>query len=266
MNRQGTFRGIAESERLRVAGIDRDRLRLRLQNVTVRGLCLGHDIRAGGQLFQHDLTVAVCLIDAVGAGQALVVRGQFAVGGGDLELRAGQRLAGGAVDLLHDQAALGRVAKLQSDRFVGFNLHRLRRIVENITGNGARFLYHHGLSRLQIVDEDAARVVGGVLSVAVPNHSAVAVGDKELHAGERRAGQRVLLGDEQTAHLLIAIGDGDKILILTGQIHRARVRGVHHISGRRGDFVDDVRPFVEAVDLNLALIVGGVLAQRRTVH
>ena len=178
-NGQGAFGRIPKNERLCISRIDYDSLRDIVENVAIRGFGFGHDIGAGIELFQDDLPVAVYRIDSIGAGQALVVRRQLAVRHGNLELCAGQRFAGGAVELLDDQRPFRRVPKFQRDRFVGLDLRRLCGIVEDVARSRARFFRHNGLARFQIRNQDAARVVRRVISVAGACHSAVAVGDEK---------------------------------------------------------------------------------------
>ena len=96
---------VIKTEGLRVPCIDYHRLGSGVLLIKVGSLVLGHDQRSGLDLREHDLSVLVRGIKAVGTGQALVVRQQLAVGIHDFELCAGKRLLGDLVVFFDDQPA-----------------------------------------------------------------------------------------------------------------------------------------------------------------
>ena len=97
---------IGEGEDLGVRLADDNGLRRGVQQVAVNCLHLGHDISIGVELAEVNLAASVGGVEAVGAGQALIVRDQLAISGGDLELDAGEGLSSHAVDFADQEAPL----------------------------------------------------------------------------------------------------------------------------------------------------------------
>ena len=100
---------IIEAEGLGITRIDHDRLRHGVCLVIVRGPDLSYDQRSGLYLGEDDLAINIGGIEAVAAGQALVVRQQLTIGIDDLELCASQGQFCHAVIFFHNQTALGGV-------------------------------------------------------------------------------------------------------------------------------------------------------------
>ena len=100
---------VIEPEGLGVPGIDNDSLGRGVLAVKIGRFFLCHHECSRLYLGEYDLAVHIGGVEAVGAGHALIVRHQLAVGVGDTELRSRQRLLGHAVIFLHNQGALGGV-------------------------------------------------------------------------------------------------------------------------------------------------------------
>ena len=200
LDQQPAHRGILKHKGLRIVGVYPDGLRLAVQDVTVRGLFLGHDIGAGGEVEKPDLTVSPGGIEAVRRDIAPVVVGVLAACGGDAEDRTGEGRAGDAVPFLNDQPAVGGIAVFEHDGFSRLDLNGLRGIVQHISVLRAGFLDDQRHAGVEIVNEDRSGAVGGVIAAAVPDDCAAAVRHIKLHVGQRRMSSRVDLLNQQPAH------------------------------------------------------------------
>ena len=215
---QGAEGIIVKSERLSVPSIDHHGLRGGVRLVVVRGLDLGHHIGAGEQLGKDDLPTRIGGVESVGAGEALVVRGQLPVGAHDLELRAGERLLGDAVVLLNNQAAFGGVGDddrlgvpIGADDYVGAGG------VHDVPCRRLGLGQHIGTGG-EVGNANFAVAVGGEQPILgqrrraddpVQAHlTASGGGDPELRAGEGLTGDAVPLLNNNAAPGLIFEGKG----------------------------------------------------------
>ena len=238
-DKQTAFRGVGKCECLGVVLMDNDCLRFSIQNVAVQSFHLGHNISVRGQLAQNDLTVSVGGVQAVGRGHALVGSHQRTISGGDLELHAGQRFAGFAVDLVDHQTTLGHVAEFQGYGFVGQDLDGLWRVVQNISGTGAGLLDYQSGTGNNVANQDGTSAVGGKVAVCVANHAAVAVCHEELDIRQRFVGNSIHLLDQQASVGAVSKGQGDAVLLQTTDIGSLRC-SVNHITIRSRDFLHDI--------------------------
>ena len=137
------------------------------------------------------------------------------------------------------------IAELQRHDRVSLDLDALRGIVEDIAILGAHLFYNDRHARSQAINTDGAGAIGHILSVGVADHAAIRIRDEELHIGNGGAGHGILFDDEQRAHLIVAEGHGNDVLILTGEIDR--FRGVcDHVPVRRGNLLADISACGEA--------------------
>ena len=108
-NGQCAERIVGHGDLLRIRGAHNDGFRVCRQLVVSRRPSLRDDVGRGRELREINLSVLIRRVQTVGARQALVVVEICPVCRRDAELRAGQRLPRDAVQLLHDEGALGLV-------------------------------------------------------------------------------------------------------------------------------------------------------------
>ena len=195
-NEHTANRRIEESQRLRIVSIDSDGLRRAVENIARDGRGFLYHIGIGGELREDNHTGFIRVIQPIGGNCALRIRHKAAGRVGNGKGDALQRLTGHSVFFDDNQTALRLVSELQRYGFIRLDFDALGRIVEDIAGNGARFLYHNGDPRLQVVNLNRAAAVGHKQSVAVAQHKAVGGNGAKLHISKRRSGHCVLFDDQ----------------------------------------------------------------------
>ena len=228
------------------------------------------DHGAGFQPFDHDLACVVGVEHTIAGADRRAGAVHYLKG------HASQRLIGGPLDVLMDcEVYSGIVLKSQIVAAAGiavggpahgpgaaavhgvgavFDSDRLGRGVENIAGRHLRLGHHHSAAGDEAGDRHRAVLAGGVAA----QHSAVAVLDREFRTGNRLSGDRVQLGQGQTAQGFIQEGKGLRVQ----RIHRDRLglgRLVDNIAGSRLGFLDHYGSG-DAIDADFALVIGGVEA------
>ena len=222
-----------------------------IHDVPLGRLDLREHVCAGGQVGDADLTAAVGGENTVlgeGGIANYPVQSHLAAGGRrDSELRAGKRLAGGAVPFLDDQLTLRLILKGQADRPALFDLHGLGLGIDEVAWRGLGFRHHHALSGLEAGDQDLAVLVCLKNSVAVPNEGAVRIGDFELCVGQGLAGiGSADLADQEVPVRHVFKADSDDALLpvvcqvdgLGGLDDAVPVRRIH--------LLHDVRSWLQA--------------------
>ena len=213
-DRQGAEGVIVKAQGLCIRRVDDHRLRGGVFLVVVRRFFLCHYICSGQQLREHNLAVPIRGIEAVGAGEPLIARHQFAVGGGNLEHGSGEGLLGHAVVLLDNQSPFGSVG--DNNRLciaVGANHHIGAGRIHHISRRGLDLGQHVGAWG-QIGDADFPLGVGGKNTVlrqrGCADHTvqsdlaASGGGHTELRAGEGLASDAVpLLNDNSPLGLVL---------------------------------------------------------------
>ena len=222
-----------------------------IHDVPLGRLDLREHVCAGGQVGDADLTAAVGGENTVlgeGGIANYPVQSHLAAGGRrDSELRAGKRLAGGAVPFLDDQLTLRLILKGQADRPALFDLHGLGLGIDEVAWRGLGFRHHHALSGLEAGDQDLTIFVRPVDAVGVPNEGAVRIGDLELCVRQGHAGVgRAHLADQEVPVRHVFKADSDDTLLpvvcqvdgLGGLDDAVPVRRIH--------LLHDVRSWLQA--------------------
>ena len=222
-----------------------------VHDVPMGRLDLREHVCAGGQVGDADLTAAVGGENTVlgeGGIANYPVQSHLAAGGRrDSELRAGKRLAGGAVPFLDDQLTLRLILKGQADRPALFDLHGLGLGIDEVAWRGLGFRHHHALSGLEAGDQDLTIFVRPVDAVGVPNEGAVRIGDLELCVRQGHAGVgRAHLADQEVPVRHVFKADSDDTLLpvvcqvdgLGGLDDAVPVRRIH--------LLHDVRSWLQA--------------------
>ena len=169
-DQEAALGGIRDNHCLRVpVGADDHVLAGFVHDIACRGLDLRQHISAGGEIGNANLAVAVRGEQPIlrqGAAADHAVQPHFTASGRcNAELRAGERLAGDAVPLLHNQLSGGLVLESQGNGTPFFNLDRLRLRVDQKSGGGLRLGDDHTLAGLQAGNADFAVLVCAVNSV-----------------------------------------------------------------------------------------------------
>ena len=135
---------VFELQRLCIIGVHLNTLRLRIHDVIgIRGE-LGDFIGVRLEQQKSDLAVFIGAVEALGRSKALVIVHISAGDGGDSEFRPKDRLTGGVVLQLDDQAAFSLVEVGQDLSFAALNENALRRRVEDIAADAPDFLRGDG--------------------------------------------------------------------------------------------------------------------------
>ena len=192
-DQEAPLRGIGDNDGLRVAvGPDDNIGAGAIHDIARRGLGFGQHIRAGSQIRNADFAVAVGLEDAAlcqrGCADYAVQPHFTASGGSHSKLCVREGLAGDAVPLLDNQLAGGLILEGQGNGAPFLDLDCLRLRVDQEPSGGLRLGDNHALAGLQAGNTDFAILVGAVDAVAVPDDSAIGVGNFELGILEGDAG------------------------------------------------------------------------------
>ena len=151
---QNFFRGIVESQRLRVVGADFDCLRRIIQDIPGGGLGFLHHQRTSGQTGDKDLSLIIRSVKAVACqfpsrvGNVLPLRRQH------LELRAFQRRICGLVPLDNHQGSGQAVVEVERLRRAGLDGNGLGRRIQGVTVSGPRLLGGNHRAGDEIVNDN----------------------------------------------------------------------------------------------------------------
>ena len=162
LDNEGGSRLIVKNQAVGDAGAHNDILRSLIQDVTRGRFLLRHDIGAGLNFGDYDLSILVSGIEAIAGGESLIIGEQLFIGVGNFEPRSGQGLAADAVPLLDNQFSLGLVLEGQADRPALLNLDGLRLRVNDESVRGLGFRHDHALAGLQALNTDFSVGVGPV--------------------------------------------------------------------------------------------------------
>ena len=244
--------GVGDDHRLGVSALSDDHIGGGgIHDVPLGRLDLREHIGAGGQVGYADFAIVVSGKHTVLGERAVAdhpIQAHLTAGGGrDSELRAGKRLAGGAVPFLDDQLTLRLILKGQADRPALFDLHGLGLGIDEVAWRGLGFRHHHALSGLEAGDQDLTIFVRPVDAVGVPNEGAVRIGDLELCVRQGHAGVgRAHLADQEVPVRHVFKADSDDALLpvvcqvdgLGGLDDAVPVRRIH--------LLHDVRSWLQA--------------------
>ena len=204
-NLQPAHRRVVKIKRLRVVGIDHDSLRASVFINGVTGdrfnLC---DHHGAGNTGNGDFTRLIRPVQAGGGQRAALGIYIRAICVGDLKLDAFQRLLCNGVLLYDDEIALGGVAELHRDNFIGLDLDCLRGIVENVAVLRAGFLDDKRGAGSDVRNGESACAVRHIFAVGVADEIAVRIRDKELHIGDGSVRHSVYLFHQNAAPGLVA--------------------------------------------------------------
>ena len=170
---QGAEGIIVKAESLGITRIDHDCLRCGVCLVIVRCPDFSYDQCSRLYFGEDDLAIDIGGIETVAAGQAFVIRQQFAIGIDDFELSAGQRQLCNAVIFFYDQAALGGMAGDSGIPTVEVSPEQLAAKAAELVpqGNiGVAYTYNEPLIGYEYVQNCAALVhEQGMVNVLVTN-------------------------------------------------------------------------------------------------
>ena len=262
---QATHRRVVKIKRLRVVGIDHDGLRaaVLIDGVTGDRFHLRRYYGAG-DAGNGDFT---CLIRPVQAGggqrtaRSIYIR---AVRIGDFELNALQRLLCHGILLYDDEIALGLIAELHRDNFIGLDLDCLRRIIQQIAVLCASLLNNECCAGSNVRNGKSTCAVRHELAVGVADEIAVGIRDKELRVRDGSVRHSVHLFHQNAALGLVAElqrhhGIALDLDALRGIVEDVAILGTHF-------FCDDRHAGCQAVNTDSTCAVGHVAAIRRTDH
>ena len=226
------------------------------------------DHGSGFQPFNHDLACGIGVEGAIaGADRRAAAVYNF-------EGHASQRLIGGPLDVLVDRqghggvilegeiiaaasiAAAACVSGTAAAHRVGavFDDDRLGSGVKNISGRHFCLGDYHSAAGNEARHNDSPILAGGIAA----QHSPVAVLDRELSAGNRLPGDRIQLGQRQAAQGFIQEGEGLGVQRVHGDSLGLGAL-VNDVAGGSLDFLSHYGSG-DAIDANLALVIGGVEA------
>ena len=256
---------VVKVERLGVIRIDHHGLGTSVFVDGVAGDCLNLRHHHGtGNTGNGDFTCLIRPVQAGGGQRATLGIYIRAICVGDLKLNTFQRLLCNGVLLYDDEIALGGVAELHRDNFIGLDLNRLRGIIENVPRLRAGFLDDKCGAGGDVRNGERACAVRHELAVGVADEIAVGIRDKELHVRDGRVRHSVHLFHKHTALGLVAElqrhdGIAFDLDALRGIIQNVAVF-CPHLAG------DDRHAGSQAVNADGARTIGHVAAIRRTDH
>ena len=246
---------IIEGQGLCILGIDLNGLDPGsfVDGVSLDGLgLLDHDGARDAR--NADLAVLVSGIETL-AGEMSVIRIHIAaVCIGQFKLNPGKRLLRDGVQFPDNQGTLSLIVEAERLNFARLDLNALGGGVQDVSLHRLDLPGGHGGAGFQIVDDDAARLIGDVLAIGWTNDRAAGIGNQEGHTGQRRGGALDVLLDHQGGtgrvlkiNFLRIIGIDLDGLGLMGRVdgvagdslHLRHYQGAHH-----------------AVDLDLPVLVG----------
>ena len=207
---------------------------------------LGDFIGIGLQQQKADLAVFIGAVEALGRSKALMIVHISARNGGNAELRAADRLTGGAVLQLDDQAAFSLIEVGQDLRFAALDENALRRRVEDIAADTPDFLRGDGGAGHQPGDGELAVTVRDVLAVSFTDDCTVArryfehdafqgIRRAFLEDTDRQSLQRVAVGRE-----LLGVHGVDHDGLRPGRLMDRVARDrVNHIDNKSTDHAGD---------------------------
>ena len=187
LNDERLFWSIAESHSLGITGVDRDSLRFRIEDISLRRFCFRHHIGSGQESGDGEASVFIRPIDSVGRGISSVLIHRCSLGRGNFKLRAGERFFCQAVQRDQRQTASGYIPERQFIGFAAAKLNILRSPVKNITVHGPNLPDFDNRTGHQIADYDVSGSVRFINAVRVPDHFSAAVHDLKRDAGQRIA-------------------------------------------------------------------------------
>jgi len=252
-------RRVVEVKRLCVIGIDYHGLRAGVFVDGVAGdrLYLRHH-HGSGNAGEGDLALLIRPVQAGGGQRAALSIYIGTVGIDDFELNALQRLLCDGILLDDDEVALGLVAELYRDNFIGLDLDGLRRIVENVAHLRTGFLDDKRGAGSDVRNRERTCAVRHELAVGVANQVAVRIRDKELDVRDGSVRHSIHLFHKHTAlGLITEFQRHDRAALdldaLRGIVEDVAILGTHL-------FCDDRHAGRQAVNADGACAVGRILS------
>ena len=254
-----TNRRVVEVESLCIVGVDNHGLGT---SVFVNGITGDrfHLRRyyGAGDAGNGDFTRLIRPVQAGGGQRAALGIYIGTVGIDNLELYALQRFFCNGVLLHDDEIALWLIAELHRDNFIGLDLDRLRRIVENVAVLRAGFLDDKCGAGGDVGNRERTCTVRHELAVGVSDEIAVGIRDKELNIGDGRICYSIHLFHEHAALGLIAELQRHHGIALDLNALRGIVQNVAvfcpHLTG------DDSHAGRQAVNADGARAIGHILS------
>ena len=179
---QAARRDVIHDQSLKIVGVDNDGLGSCgfIDGVARNRFHFRHN-KCADNISDEDLTICVSHIKAVGRELTTLICHEATIAVGDAELDPFQRLLRDAIKLNDSKSTERLVAKFQRDHLVGFDLDRLRSIVQQIAILGTRFFDDKRRARGNVGNGEGTSTIGDELAIGIPNEIAVRIGHEELN-------------------------------------------------------------------------------------
>ena len=179
---QAASRDVIHDQSLKIVGVNNDGLASCgfIDGVARDRFHFRHN-KCADNISDEDLTICVSHIKAVGRELTTLICHKAAVAIGDAELNPFQRLLRDAIKLNDSKPTERLVAKFQRNHLVGFDLDRLRSIIQQIAILGARFFDDKRRARGNVGNGEGTSTIGNELAIGIPNEIAVRIGHEELN-------------------------------------------------------------------------------------
>ena len=176
----------------------------------------------------------------------------------NLKLDAGDAFSGFFVLFNDGKPARADVIKAQGLHLTRLDENGFRGTIQHKAIHGLDLPRRNGGAGDQIMDNDAAILIGDELSVASAHNSAAAVGHKEGHALQRRCGALDILFNHKGG--AGRVGEVQRLGVIGIDYHRLGAAGlVDGVAGNGGRFRHHQRPH-HTMDGDFAVLVGEVQA------
>ena len=239
---------VGDLQRYGLAIPDLDPMGRVIQTVALGSLQLRHGVPAVFRFGEIDHAV---FIGVAGADD-------LAIHFPDLKLDTGDAFSGFFVLFNDGKPARADIIKAKGLHFARLDENGFRRAVQHKTLHGLDLPRRNGGAGDQIIDNDAAILIGDELSVASAHNSAAAVGHKEGHALQRRCSALNILFDHKGG--AGRVGEMQRLGVIGIDHHRLGAAGlVDGVAGNGGRFRHHQRPY-HTMDGDFAVLVGEVQA------
>ena len=242
-----------------LVGLDLDRLRGIVEDIAFLGADLFDDecgVRGNTRNDEYTHAVrcklTVCVADVITAGI------------GDKELNISDGGLRHSVHFFHQNTAVGVVAELHRDDLIGFDLDRLRGIVEDIAIFGASFLDDECGVGGNIRNGKSTCAVRHIFAVGITDEVSIGVGHEELNIGDRFVRCSVHLFHQNATLRLVTKFQGHHRIVLDFDALRRIIQNVAVFCPHL--FCNDRHAGCQTVNTDGACAVGHIFTVGRAEH